>query len=178
MSKPDKTKLNLFISHEEIQKAVKKLGAQITKDYPENSEILVVVTLKGALFFAADLVREITHPIKIDFVRLTSYGSGTQSSGQVRILKDLEIDPRNKHLLILDEIIDTGRSLHFLLNHFSEVGAKSLKLCALLDKPSRREVQVEVDYIGMEIEDKFVVGYGLDYAEQYRHLKNIYYIES
>jgi hypoxanthine phosphoribosyltransferase len=177
MAKTTQTKLNLFLSHDEIQTLVKQLGARITKDYPENSEILVVVTLKGALFFAADLVREITHPLTIDFVRLTSYGSGKSSSGQVRMLKDLEIDPRGRHLLILDEIVDTGRSLAFLANHFEAVGAKSLRLCTLLDKPSRREAEVKVDYIGKQIEDKFVVGYGLDFNEQYRQLKNIYTID-
>lgn len=172
-----KARLNLFLSHHEIQQLVTRLGAEISKDYPKDSEILVVVTLKGALFFAADLVREITHPITIDFVRLTSYGSGKKSSGQVRILKDLEIDPRGKHVLILDEIIDSGKSLYFLLNHFKDLGTKSLKLCTLLDKPSRREVEVKVDYIGQQIEDKFVVGYGLDHDEQYRQLKNIYSID-
>lgn len=169
--------LTPFISQDEIQKLNRNLGKQISSDYvsvlkPDES-LLVVVTLKGAMIFGSDLIRHLTIPIELDFVRLASYGSGTKSSGAVRFLKDMESSPEGRHLLILDEIVDSGRTLAFLTEHLKAFTPKSVKLCSLLSKPSRREVEVKIDYLGREIEDKFVVGYGLDFGEKYRNLPDI-----
>jgi hypoxanthine phosphoribosyltransferase len=172
------SKLQPFLTTDKIDVLNQKIADRINADYAhlakEKSELLVVITLKGALFFAADLLRKISVPVRIDFVRLTSYGSGTKSSGTVRILKDIETSPEGQNVLVLDEIIDSGRTLHFLFDRLNAQNPKSLKLCALLSKPSRREVEVKVDYLGQEVEDKFLVGYGLDYNEQYRNLRDIF----
>lgn len=141
-------------------------------------ELLIVTTLKGAFFFAADLVREITVPVHLDFVRVASYGSGTKSSGTVRILKDLETSPEGKHVLIVDEIVDSGRTLQFLVNRVQADNPRTVKVCSLLSKPSRREVEIDVSYLGEEVEDKFLIGYGLDYAEKYRNLRYVGYFET
>lgn len=177
MSQATPARLTPFLRHEAIQKLVKDLGSRINADYEPvlgNSELVFVVTLKGALFFAADLLREITLPARMDFVRVASYGSGTKSSGSVIMTKDTESPLAGNHVIILDEIVDTGHTLAFLLERFREAGPKSLKVCALLSKPSRREVNVPVDYVGRDVEDKFLVGYGLDFDERYRNLKDIY----
>jgi hypoxanthine phosphoribosyltransferase len=176
-----KAKLKEYLSSEKIQELNRKLGEQISRDYAKilgpDEEVYAVVTLKGALFFAADLLRHVTVPIKVDFVRLTSYGGGTKSSGTVRILKDIETTPTDQHILVLDEIVDTGRTLQFLCDRLNAQKPKSLKVCALLSKPSRREIEVDVDYLGTDVEDKFLVGYGLDHGERYRNLKDICYVE-
>lgn len=169
--------LSPFISKDKIAQLNKTLGQKISKDYgsilkPDES-LLVVVTLKGAMIFGSDLIREITVPMELDFVRLASYGSGTKSSGAVRFLKDMECSPEGRHILVLDEIVDSGRTLAFLTEHLKAFAPKSLRLCSLLSKPSRREVEVNLDYLGTEIEDKFVVGYGLDFGEKYRNLPDI-----
>lgn len=173
-------KLEPFITANEIQKMTKDLGKRISDDYAKilqpEEELLVIVTLRGAMYFAADLTREITVPLTLDFVRLASYGSGTRSSGTVRIEKDIETYPNGKHLLVLDEIVDSGRTLAFLFERLRAQNPKSLKLCALLNKPSRREVQVSVDYVGRDVEDKFLVGYGLDFKEHYRNLRDVFYV--
>lgn len=166
-----------FITKQEISTLNQKLGKQISQDYksvlkPEES-LLVVVTLKGAMIFGSDLIREIQVPLELDFVRLASYGSGTKSSGAVRFLKDMESSPEGRHILVVDEIVDSGRTLAFLTEHLKAFTPKSVKLCSLLSKPSRREVEVKLDYLGTEIEDKFVVGYGLDFGEKYRNLPDI-----
>lgn len=175
-------KLHPFITAREIDLMNRELGEQISRDYKElmkpGEELLVIVTLKGAMFFAADLARYITVPLKLDFVRLASYGAGTKSTGNVRILKDIESNPENQHLLVVDEIADSGRTLKFYGERLLAQNPKSLKLCALLSKPSRREVDIEVDYLGRDVEDKFLVGYGLDFNEHYRNLKEIYYVEN
>lgn len=175
-------KLHSFMTEREIDSLNQELGEQISRDYKQllqkDEELIVIVTLKGALLFAADLIRHITVPVKVDFVRLASYGSGTKSGGTVRILKDIEINPENQHLLLLDEIVDSGRTLKFYSERLKAQNPKSLKLCTLLSKPSRREVEIDVDYLGKEVEDKFLVGYGLDFNEHYRNLKEIYYVET
>jgi len=169
--------LSPFMSKSRIEELVKSLGKQISQDYSkilsQDESLLVVVTLKGAMLFGSDLLREIKVPVELDFVRLASYGSGTKSSGAVRFLKDMECSPEGRHILVLDEIVDSGRTLAFLVEHLKAFSPKSLKLCSLLSKPSRREVQVHIDYLGTEIEDKFVVGYGLDFGEKYRNLPDI-----
>lgn len=174
-------KLHSFLTALQIDTLNTKLGELISSDYKKilqpKESLLIVVTLKGALLFSADLVRKLTIPVHIDFVRLASYGSGTQSSGEVRFLKDIECSPEGKHILVLDEIIDSGRTWDFLKKRLGAANPKSLKICALVSKPSRREIDVEIDYLGQEVEDKFLVGYGLDFNEDYRNLKEIYYLE-
>jgi len=174
-------RLKTYLSAERIAELNAELGARISTDYEKllkpDEQVLVVVTLKGAMFFAADLLRHLRFSLSIDFVRLASYGTATKSSGNVRILKDLEVSPEGRHVLVLDEIVDTGRTLQFLGNRLREQNPKSLRIAALLDKPSRREIPVEVDYLGTAVEDKFLVGYGLDYGEKYRNLKDILYLD-
>jgi hypoxanthine phosphoribosyltransferase len=176
---PDK--LKVFISPEEIDQLNSALAQRIEHDYRKvlapGENILVVVTLKGAAFFATDLLKKIQLPMVLDFVRLSSYGAGTKSSGTVHIIKDMETSPTDRHVLVLDEIVDSGRTLAFLRNRIQAANPKTLKLCGLLNKPSRREVEIDVDYLGRDVEDKFLVGYGLDKAEMYRNLPAIYSIE-
>jgi len=163
----------ILISQDEIIAKVKELGQQISKDYSEDQELIVVGILKGAIIFLSDLVREINLPIALDFMAVSSYGSSTESSGAVRILKDLERDVENKHVLIVEDIVDTGLTLKYLLDNLHARKPASVKTCTLLDKPSRRLVDVTVNYNGFSIPDKFVVGYGLDYGETYRNLPYI-----
>jgi len=173
--------LRPYLSAQRVAELNRELGRRIHADYAPlvaaGEELLLVVTLKGAIFFAADLIREIGLPLRLDFVRLSSYGSGTTSSGTVRILKDIEHSPQGRHVLILDEIADTGRTLKFLMDRLSVTSPKSIRLVSLLNKPSRREVPIPLDYVGTEVEDKFLLGYGLDYGEIYRNLKEIYYLQ-
>ena len=175
-------KLIPYISAESVAQLTKGLGQAISKDYAKilggGEDLLVVITLKGALFFGADLLRTIQVPLRVDFVRLSSYGGSTRSSGTVRFLKDLEVPPQDQHVLIVDEIVDSGRTLNFLKERILAAGPKSVKICALLSKPSRREIEVEVDYLGKDVEDKFLVGYGLDFAERFRNLGGIFVLES
>lgn len=175
------TRLVPMIDQTEIREINRQLALRITDDYSlvleKEEPIIVLVTLKGALFFAADLMREIGIPSQVDFVRVSSYGAGTSTTGKVQLSKEIETDIRGKHVLVLDEIVDSGRTIKFLSERFLAQGPRSLKFAALLSKPSRREVTVHVDYIGREIPDRFVVGYGLDFNEKYRSLKEIYAIE-
>lgn len=174
-------KIHPFLTAHQIDQLNSKLADSISSDYKKilqpNESLLVVITLKGALLFGADLIRKITVPVHVDFVRLASYGSGTKSSGEVRFLKDIESSPEGKHILVLDEIIDSGRTWDFLKKRLGAANPKSLKICALLSKPSRREIDVSIDYLGQEVEDKFLIGYGLDYNEDYRNLKEVSYLE-
>jgi len=176
-----KERLHVYLSTARIAEIVAGMGKAINAEYTKllgpGEELLVVVTLKGAMFFAADLLRQVTVPVNIDFVRLTSYGQGTKSSGVVRILKDVENSPEGKHVLVLDEIVDSGRTLSFLSSRIGSQGPKSLRVGALLSKPSRREVPVAVDFLGLEVDDKFLVGYGLDFGERFRNLADICYLE-
>ncbi|MEZ4750120.1 MAG: hypoxanthine phosphoribosyltransferase [Bdellovibrionota bacterium] len=177
----NRSNLKLFLSEEKIQSAVADLARRIEADYrpltQSGGELIIVVTLKGALFFAADLMRRIEMPVLIDFVRVSSYGSGTKSTGNVVMTKDIENPVPGNHLLILDESVDSGLTVKFLLEKFKQSEAASVKVCSLLNKPSRREAQVHVDYVGLDVEDKFLVGYGLDFDEKYRNLKAIYTLE-
>lgn len=174
-------KIHPFLSVQEIDLLNTKLAESISSDYKKvlgpNEPLLVVLTLKGALLFGSDLIRKLTIPVHVDFVRLASYGAGTKSSGEVRFLKDIECSPEGKHILVLDEIIDSGRTWDFLKKRLGAANPRSLKICALLSKPSRREVDVKIDYLGKEVEDKFLIGYGLDFNEDYRNLKEISYLE-
>lgn len=160
---------SILLKKEQIQKRVKELGKQISEDYM-GKEIVMVGILRGAAIFYADLVREISLPIHMNFMAISSYNLGCKSSGAVRINYDLEEDITNKDVIIVEDIIDTGLTLKYLYENLMARGPKSLKACCFLDKPSRRKVEFKVDYIGFEIPDEFVVGYGLDYAQKYRNL--------
>jgi hypoxanthine phosphoribosyltransferase len=173
---PPEHTLDVMITEEQIARRVGELGAAITRDYPDHQEpLLLVGVLKGATLFLADLVRVIDRPVEFDFVAIASYGAATRSSGEVRVLKDLEAAVAGKHVLIVEDILDTGLTLRFsyLIETLRARHAASVKVCVLLDKPARRRVEVPVDYRGFEIEDRFVVGYGMDYAERYRNLRYI-----
>ncbi len=169
--------LRLLFSEEEIAKRVAELGRQITEDYKEEP-IYVCCILKGAFMFTADLIRHIDCPVRVDFIRLASYGSSTSTSGEVKITKDVELPFKDCHVLIVEDIVDTGFTLEFLVNRLKLHEPKSVKICALMDKRARREVEVPVDYIGFSFDDGFVVGYGVDYAEYYRDLPGIYIVEN
>lgn len=162
----------ILLTEEEIQEKVAELGKQITADYEGRSLILVGI-LKGAVTFFADLARYIDLPVKYDFMAISSYGQSTTSSGVVRLLKDLDEDITGRDVLIIEDIVDTGLTLHYLRESLASRNPASLKICALLDKAERREVEVDVEYIGFSIPDYFVVGYGLDYAGKYRNLPYI-----
>lgn len=165
----DKDVKDILVSEADIKKLVAQLGRRITSDY-EGKEIMVICILKGAVMFCADLIREIKVPLKLDFMAVSSYGETTESSGAVQILKDLDSSVEGRHLLIVEDIVDTGLTLRYLISILNARGPASIKTCALLDKPERRKVDVKIDYAGIEIPDAFVIGYGLDYAEDYRHL--------
>ena len=168
--------IDVMISAEQIQRRVQELGEAIQRDYPDPAEpLLLVGVLKGATLFLADLVRCIDRPVEFDFVAISSYGAATRTSGEVRILKDLDAAVAGKHVLIVEDIIDTGLTLRFsyLIESLRARHAKSVGVCVLLDKPSRRRVDVPVNYRGFEIPDRFVIGYGMDYAESYRSLRYI-----
>ncbi len=167
----DKVK-EVLISEEEITQKVKELGAKITKDY-EGKPLLCVCILKGSILFTADLIREIKLPLEIDFMAVSSYGSSTESSGIVRILKDLDKSVEGQNILIIEDIIDSGLTLQYLLNNLNNRKAESVKVCTFLDKKERRVVDIVPDYSGYVIPDKFVVGYGLDFAGKYRNLKYV-----
>lgn len=162
----------VLLSEEEILAGVKKIAAQITEDY-KGEEIYAIGILKGAVPFYTDLVKHIELPVAFDFMAASSYGSSTKSSGQVKILKDLDYSIEGKHVIVIEDIIDSGRTLSYLLHNLKSRKPASIKLCALLNKPSRREVDVDVDYIGFEVPNEFLVGYGLDYAGLYRNLRYI-----
>jgi hypoxanthine phosphoribosyltransferase len=166
-----------MLSVEQIAARVKELGAQITKEYQGKSVVLVVV-LKGSFLFAADLCRAIDmHDIRIDFLGVRSYGEGTESSGVVQITQDLSKPIAGEDVIIVEDIVDTGLTIAHLMDLFRTRQPRSVKVCALLHKPARSKVQVQVDYLGFTIEDKFVVGYGLDFAERYRNLPFIGVVE-
>ncbi|OWZ83267.1 hypoxanthine phosphoribosyltransferase [Natranaerobius trueperi] len=165
--------LKELISKKEIQNKVKELGKQISEDY-KGEEILAICVLKGSFVFTADLLREVTVPSTVEFLAVSSYGASTESSGIIRILKDLDCSIEGKHVVIVEDIIDTGLTLNYLMKTLSTRKPASLKVCTLLDKPERREVDMKADYVGFEIPDEFVIGYGLDFAEYYRNLPGVY----
>ncbi|KPU42759.1 hypoxanthine-guanine phosphoribosyltransferase [Oxobacter pfennigii] len=162
----------ILLSKEQIQERVKELGEQITKEYAGKEPMLIGV-LKGSVPFMADLIKEISVPCTIDFMAVSSYGASTQSSGIVRILKDLDSNIKNKDIIIVEDIIDTGYTLKYLIENLMSRKPASIKVCCLLDKPDRRKVALDINYRGFTIPDAFVVGYGLDYAEKYRNLPYI-----
>ena len=159
----------VLLDAETIAERVRRLGAEIARDYAARDPVLVSI-LKGALPFLADLMRATPIPLALDFLEVSSYGNSTETSGVVRVLKDLANPIEGRHVLVVEDIIDTGLTLNYVMDHLRAQHPASLKLCALLDKPARRIVPLRIDYRGFEIPDKFVVGYGLDYAERYRNL--------
>ena len=161
--------LRVLYSEEELEAKCAELGAQISKDY-EGKNLLLVSMLKGAVVFMTDLMRHITVPCSIDFMVVSSYGSGVKTSGVVKIVKDLDADLAGKDLLIVEDILDTGMTLHYLKQLLQDRNPNSIRIATLLDKPERRRAAVRADYVGYQVPDEFVVGYGLDYDEKYRNL--------
>ncbi len=169
-------KISVLLEEEKVDARIKELGEQISRDYAGRSVHLVCV-LKGGTFFTCELAKRITVPVTLDFMSVSSYGNETVSSGVVRIVKDLDESITDKHVIVVEDIVDSGNTLSYLLTILKERGPASLALCTLLDKPERRVVDVAVDYTGFEIPDKFVVGYGLDYAQKYRNLPFVGVVE-
>ncbi|MFH1560934.1 MAG: hypoxanthine phosphoribosyltransferase [Chloroflexota bacterium] len=165
--------LEMLISREQIAEAVKRMAHQIEGDYPTEMPLLVAV-LKGSFIFLADLVRQMQRPVELDFLRLSSYGNDVESSGKVRLRMGVTSPVRGRDVLVVEDIVDTGLTTSYASRYLRRKGASSVRLCTLLDKPSRRQVPVTLDYMGFTLPDEFVVGYGLDFDEQYRHLPDIH----
>ena len=161
--------LRVLLSEDEIREKVRELGGKITADY-KNSNLMLVTVLKGAVVFLADLMRQIDVPAEIDFMVVSSYGSGVKSSGVVKIVKDLDVPLAGKDILIVEDILDSGLTLSYIKELLESRGPRSIRIATLLDKPSRRKVDLQADYIGFSVPDEFVIGYGLDYDEKYRNL--------
>ena len=168
--------IKVMIPEEEVDAKIRELAEKISKDY-EGKQVRLVCILKGSVFFTCELAKRITVPVSMDFMSVSSYGDGTKSSGVVRIAKDLDETLEGKDVLVIEDIIDSGRTLSYLLEVLSKRNPASMKLCTLLDKPDRRTHEVYVDYVGFNIPDEFVVGYGLDYAQKYRNLPYIGVVE-
>ncbi|MGA3084603.1 MAG: hypoxanthine phosphoribosyltransferase [Thermodesulfobacteriota bacterium] len=162
-------------SHREIQKRVKELARSISKDY-KKEELILIGVLKGAFVFMSDLARNLSIPVKMDFVRLASYGSGNKSQGKIHFTKAIELPIRDKHILVVEDIVDSGLTLKFLQEFLKKENPKSVRICALVDKSERREVPITIDYCGFSVPKGFIVGYGLDFDEQYRHLPGLYHL--
>ena len=167
----------VLVSAEDLQRRVAELGSEISRDYAGRSLLLVGV-LKGAVFFLSDLMRYIEGPVEVDFMAVASYGSATDSSGVVRILKDLDVAIEGRDVLIVEDIVDSGLTLQYLMRNLGSRNPRTLEVCALLTKPARRKVDLPTRYVGFEIADRFVVGYGLDYAERHRNLPFVAVLES
>ncbi|MCR5754794.1 MAG: hypoxanthine phosphoribosyltransferase [Acetatifactor sp.] len=168
--------VRVLLTEEEVDARIKAIGEQISKDYA-GKKIHLVCVLKGGSFFMCELAKRITVPVSLDFMSVSSYGNDTKSSGVVKIVKDLDEPLQDKEVLIVEDIVDSGRTLSYLMEMLKDRGPKSLRLCTLLDKPDRRVTDVKVDYTGFEIPDEFVVGYGLDYEQEYRNLPYIGVVE-
>jgi hypoxanthine phosphoribosyltransferase len=169
--------LKVLFSREDIENAVKKLADRIKEDF-DDERIIFVCLLKGSFMFTSDLVRCVPNPSKVDFIRVSSYGNNMTSKGSITITKDLEEDIAGENVVIVEDIIDSGLTLTYVTDMLRKRHPKSLKICALLDKRARREIEIEGDYVGFTIDDGFVVGYGIDYAEQYRSLPEIFVVEN
>ncbi len=169
-------RIKVLVPEEEVNQRIKDLGEQISKDY-EGKQIHMICILKGGVFFMCELAKRISVPVTMDFMSVSSYGDGTVSSGVVRIAKDLDESLEGKDVLIVEDIIDSGRTLYYLIDVLQKRNPNSIKLCTLLDKPERRVKDVKVDYVGLDIPDEFVVGFGLDYMQKYRNLPYIGVVE-
>ena len=172
----DESRIHVMINEEELEKRFRELGEQISRDYA-GKELLLVCVLKGGVMFMTELAKYITVPLTMEFMVLSSYGNGQTSCGEVTVLKDMDGSIESKNVLIVEDIVDTGRTLLFLEQLLAKRGPASLKICTMLDKPDRRVVEVTPAYTGFVIEDKFVLGYGLDYEQYYRNLRYIAYVE-
>jgi hypoxanthine phosphoribosyltransferase len=169
--------MEVLISQQDIQERVRDLGARISNDYQGRQPIIVGI-LNGAVFFFADLVRNITIPVKMDFVRARSYGSAMESCGKVDITKDIELPVKDSPVILVEDIVDSGLTVAAVVEHVMKMGASSCSICALIDKKERRQCDVEIDYTAFTMETGFLVGYGLDYDEKYRYLRDIYVLKS
>ena len=169
--------LKILITKRQIKNKIKKLAKEISRDYKGKVPLLIAV-LKGSFMFLADLVRELSIDIEIEFIELSSYGNSTESSGEVRVIKWSKKEIENRDILLIEDIVDTGLTLSSLLNKIKKNSPSSLKVCCLTSKPARREIDVPIDYLGFEVPNKFIVGYGIDYNEIYRNLPEIYYLEN
>ena len=165
-------KIRVLLTEKEVDERINEVAELINRDY-EGKHVHLICILKGGVFFTCELAKRLTVPVSMDFMSVSSYGDGTESTGIVRIIKDLDDSIEGENVLIVEDIIDSGRTLSYLVENLKSRGAKSVRLCTLMSKPSRRVVEVPVDYIGYEIPDEFVVGYGLDYAQKYRNLPYI-----
>ena len=169
-------KVRVLLTEEEVDKRISEIGAQISRDY-EGKKIHLICILKGGAFFMCELAKRISVPVSMDFMSISSYGGSTESSGIIKIVKDLDESITDEEVLVVEDIVDTGRTLNHLMGLLKERKPKSLRLCTLLDKPDRRVIHVDVDYTGFQIPDEFVVGYGLDYDQKYRNLPYIGVVE-
>ena len=169
-------KISVLLTEEEVDRKIQEIGEQISKDYA-GEQVHLVCVLRGGAFFMCELAKRITVPVSLDFMSVSSYGGDTKSSGVVKIVKDLDDALAGKNVIVVEDIVDSGRTLSYLLEMLNDRGPKSMKLCTLLDKPDRRVVDVKVDYTGFQIPDEFVVGYGLDYDQKYRNLPYIGIVE-
>ena len=170
------SKLHILFTRQEIETAVGRLASEITRDYHDKHPILIGI-LKGSFMFMADLVRLLDFPLEVEFIRLSSYGSGNQTSGKVKVVQGLRSPIKGRDVLVIEDIVDTGLTIAFLLDYLQKKKPASLKLCSLTDKPSRRQIPVTIDYLGFTVPDKFIVGYGLDYDEKFRSLPDIRFME-
>lgn len=168
--------IRVLLTEKEVDDRIQSIGDQINRDYA-GKEVHLICVLKGGSFFMCELAKRITVPVSLDFMSVSSYGSATKSSGVVKIVKDLDETVKGKHVIVVEDIVDSGRTLSYLLEMLKDRGPASLRLCTLLDKPDRRVVDINVDYTGFQIPDEFVVGYGLDYAQRYRNLPYIGVVE-
>lgn len=168
----EKDILKILLSEEQIQKKVYELGKQISEEYKGKNPIMICI-LRGAVFFLTDLLKNISEPLEIDFLSLSSYGTSTKSSGVVKIRKDIDTDILNRHVIIVEDIVDSGLTLKYIYDYLEKHNPASVKICVLLDKPQAHEIDIKIDFLGFEIENDFVVGYGLDYSEKYRNLSYI-----
>ncbi len=166
----------LLITQEDILQAVTRLAAKIRQDY-QGRDLLLIGILKGSFIFMADLVRQLELPVEVDFVKLSSYGAGTKTSGRIKMVQGLKSPIKGRHVLVVEDIVDTGLTVSFLLDYLRKKKPASLRLCALVDKPSSHHLPVTIDYLGFTVPDKFVVGYGIDWNEKFRHLREICFID-
>jgi hypoxanthine phosphoribosyltransferase len=170
------SKLQVLISKEQIDKRVDELAAEIRRDYADRNPLLIGA-LKGSFVFMSDLMRKLNVPVEVEFIRLSSYGAGMESSGRIKLVQGVRTPVKDRHVLVVEDIVDTGLTLRFLLDYLRRRKPASVKLCALLDKPSRRVVDVPIDYLGFTVPNKFIVGCGIDFNEEFRYLPDIYTVE-
>lgn len=171
-----RAELRVLFNRQEIEAAVRRLASEISKDYHHKNPVLLGI-LRGSFVFLADLIRHLDFPLEVDFIELSSYGSSTQTSGKIKVVKKLETPVRDRDVLIVEDIVDTGLTTDFLIKYLERQKPASVRLCALTDKPTRREVPVKIDYIGFTVPNKFLVGYGLDANQKFRNLPDICYFE-